>query len=101
MATSEFWQRLAAPMASSHEGEAGVAAEGALPRRSGARIWMVSDALTVLFAAIAATMFELRTDAVSGVRELWRGALIQNGPMWTLLALLCGFTAALILISKR
>ena len=48
MASSEFWQRLSASMASSHEGEAGAGAETGRGPRGASKFWMVMDGLTVL-----------------------------------------------------
>ena len=62
---------------------------------------MMLDVISILVAATAATMYELHTGLMDGAIGLWQGTLFQNRPMWALLALLCGFTIALILISKR
>lgn len=86
-------------MSSAREWDA--SAEASRPSKGTAGIWMALDALTVLCAAVAATTYEMGTDAVSGAAELWHGTLIQNRPPWTLLALLCGFAAGLIITSKR
>lgn len=101
MATSEFWQRLSASMASSHEWDGSQQGEISRPSRGTAKFWMVSDALSVIIATTVATMYELRTGPVDGAEGLWRGTLIHGRSMWILLALLCGFTVSLILISRR
>lgn len=69
--------------------------------RRGARLWMVLDALTVSVSAALATLYTLRTGPAAGVRSLWSGTLIQGRSIGVLLALLCGFIAALILVSRR
>lgn len=102
MATSEFWQKLSASVASSYEWEAGAGVESERqPRDTTSKLWMFFDVLTIFGAAMAATMYELHTGLLAGVRGFWRGTLFQNSPMWILLALLCGFTVALIVTSRR
>jgi exopolysaccharide biosynthesis polyprenyl glycosylphosphotransferase len=101
MATSDFWQRLSASMASSHEWEFSRVAESARPLRGTSKLWMMMDVISILGAAVVATMYELHTGLMDGAIEFWQGTLFQHRPMWALLALLCGFASALILISKR
>jgi exopolysaccharide biosynthesis polyprenyl glycosylphosphotransferase len=62
---------------------------------------MVTDALTILGAAILATLYEFHTGPMAGARGFWHGTLIHGRPMWILLALLCGFTVTLVITSKR
>lgn len=62
---------------------------------------MILDSLTVLGAACAATLYEEGLSPVAGVRSFWHGTLIHGRSMGLLLALLCGFTVALILTSRR
>lgn len=62
---------------------------------------MSLDVLTILGAATIATTFELRMSPVLGAREFYRGTLFHGRSMGILLALLCGFAIALLLISKR
>jgi exopolysaccharide biosynthesis polyprenyl glycosylphosphotransferase len=62
---------------------------------------MVLDALTVVGAAVLATLYERHTGPVAGVRGFVHGTLIQNRSMGILTALLCGFTVTLILTSRR
>jgi exopolysaccharide biosynthesis polyprenyl glycosylphosphotransferase len=62
---------------------------------------MVLDGLTVLGAAVLATLYELRTGPVAGARGFWHGTLIHGRSMWILLALLCGFTVSLMITSRR
>ncbi len=101
MASSDFWQRLSSSLASSAEWEAGVA--GSTPRgaRGAAKLGMVLDAVTVFVAAMVATLYKLHATPVQGARDIQQGALIHGHPTWTLLALLCGFTFALIMTSRR
>ena len=62
---------------------------------------MFLDALTVLVAATATTIFEFHTTPLNGARGIWQGTLFFGRSMWILLALLCGFTCTLIAISRR
>ena len=101
MASSEFWQRLSASMASSHEGEAGAGAETGRGPRGASKFWMVMDGLTVLASATVATLYKLQTGPVGGAEEFVRGTLIHGRSMWILLGLLCFFTIALIISSRR
>jgi exopolysaccharide biosynthesis polyprenyl glycosylphosphotransferase len=68
--------------------------------RGSATMWMVLDALTVLGAALVATIIELHTSPIAGVRGFWRGTLIRGESMGILTCLLFGFTGALILFSR-
>jgi len=101
MASSDFWQRLSASMATSPEWEPGLAAVPARGSRGAVKLWMALDALTILGAAILATLRERHTGPLAGARGFWHGTLFHGRPMWILLALLCGFTAAIIVSSRR
>lgn len=101
MASSEFWQRLSASMATSPDWEPGLALNSSRGSRGTVKLWMVLDAITVLGAAILATLHESHAGPLASIRSFWHGTLIHGRPMWTLLALLCGFTVAIIVSSKR
>ena len=101
MATSEFWQRLSASMASSHEWEGSLAGEPPRGARGTAKLWMVTDVASVLVAAGIATMYNLHTGPFEEAENLWQGTLISGKSTWILLALLCGFTIALLITSRR
>ena len=62
---------------------------------------MLLDAVTVLVAAGIATLYRLKSDPVNIAERFWEGTLFRSGSMGVLLALLCGFTAALIVTSRR
>ncbi len=62
---------------------------------------MFLDAFTVLGAAVLATLYERHTTPVIGARQFVHGALFQHRSMGILLALVCGFTVTLIIISRR
>ena len=101
MASSDFWQRLSASMAASPDWETGVAGGGTRGSRGTIKLWMLLDALTILAAAMVATLSERHTSPLAGARGFWHGTLIHGRSMWILLALLCGFAITLILTSKR
>ncbi len=101
MASSDFWQRLSSSLVSSAEWEAGVAGGGTRSGRGTVKLWMVLDALTILAAATVSTLYKFHTTPVAGARGFWHGNLIAGRSMWILLALLCGFTVMLIMISRR
>jgi exopolysaccharide biosynthesis polyprenyl glycosylphosphotransferase len=88
-------------MASSHEWEGSLAGETPRATRGAAKLWMVLDFVSILGAATLATMYEMHKGPVEGAVDLWHGTLIHGRSMWILLALLCGFTMALIITSKR
>jgi hypothetical protein len=92
MASSDFWQRLSASVASSADWEAGPSAS---PARGTVRLWMALDILTVVGAAALATMYELHTGPVAGARHFWHGTLFHGSSKWILLGLLCGFLFSL------
>jgi exopolysaccharide biosynthesis polyprenyl glycosylphosphotransferase len=62
---------------------------------------MFLDVLTVCLAAAVTTIFELHTTPIEEARGFWHGTLIHGRSMGILLALLCGFTFTLIVISRR
>jgi len=88
-------------MASSHEGESGVGSDSGRSGRGASKLWMWMDGLTVLAAATLATLYKLHTGPLGGAKGFVHGTLIQGRSMGLLLALLCGYTAALILSSRR
>ncbi len=100
MATSDFWQRLSASVAAPEWVTAGTRSS---PRdsRGTSKLWMALDAVTVLGAAVLATLYEFRQNPIAGARGVWHGTLIHGRSMGILLALLGGFIISLIVVSKR
>ena len=99
MATSNFWQRttpadgtgsLAAPRKSSARGS-----------QQSAKFGMFLDALTVASAAIITTLYRFHVSPIGGARSFLHGTLFYGRSVGTLLALLSGYTVALIVISRR
>lgn len=88
-------------MSSSPEWAGGSTAHSPLPVRGTVKLWMILDAVTVLCSVVLATLYEYHTGPVAGARGFWRGTLIHGRSMSILLALLCGFAVALMVISRR
>ena len=101
MASSEFWQRLSASVASSHDWESDLEGESLRGARGTSKLWMTMDGLSIVGAAILATLYEFHTGPVALADGLWNGTLIQGRPMWILLALFLEFTVTLILTSRH
>lgn len=101
MATSDFWQRVSASVASPSDWvtDASVASSRTSPGK--VKLWMFLDFLTVLLSAIIATIYERHTTPVVGARAFYNGTLFYGRSMWLLLALLCGFSAVLVVTSRR
>ena len=64
-------------------------------------LWMMMDGIIILAAAALATLYAFHVGPVAAARGIWRGTLIHGRSMGILLALVCGFTFALIMISRR
>jgi len=62
---------------------------------------MVLDAITILGAAVLATLFQSRVGMVASAKDFWHGTLIHGRSMWLLLGLLCGFGFVLVVTSRR
>lgn len=101
MASSDFWQKLTSSLALSGEWESGVAGGSTRSSRGTAKLWMFLDVATVSLAAAVTTIFEFHTTPLNGARGFWQGTLFFGRSMWILLAILCGFTFTLIVISRR
>ncbi len=65
------------------------------------RLWMALDVLTIVAAAFLATLYRIHASPLADARGFWRGTLIHGRSMGILLALLCGFAASLVIISRR
>jgi exopolysaccharide biosynthesis polyprenyl glycosylphosphotransferase len=101
MATSGFWQRLSASASVPQEWAEKSHATAVRGLRGKVTLWMCLDAFTVIGAAVLSTLYEQHTGPVNGARGFVHNTLIQHRPWGILLALLCGFTVTLILISRR
>ena len=65
------------------------------------RLWIFMDAIAVVSAATLATVYKFHTDPLAGAKYFWHGTLIHGRSMGILIALLCGFTVALVMTSRR
>lgn len=101
MPTLEFAQEVSTSLPSAHRRERGFPQIVARRARGISTLWMAMDAMTILGAAVVAALYEFRVGPLAGARRLWHGTLIYGRPMWTLLALLCGFAVTLLVTSKR
>ena len=101
MATSDFWQRVSPPASFSPQWQARSATGRLHDFSSKGRFWILLDVITVAGSAVLASIFRFHTTVVDEVEGLWHGTLIHGRSMGILLALLCGFTFALIVISRR
>ncbi len=101
MASSDFWQKLSATISLPSEREGNLAGTPVRGARRAVTLWMVLDAITILGASILATLYERHTGPLAGMRGFWHGTLIHGRSMSILLALLCGFTLVLIVVSRR
>jgi FlaA1/EpsC-like NDP-sugar epimerase len=88
-------------MASSHDWEGSMGEETPRTNRGTAKLWMALDVVTIFASTTLATMYEMHTGPLEGAEGLWHGTLFHGRSISILLALLCGFTVALIIISKR
>ena len=101
MATSDFWQRVSATVATSSEWSADTARETSRSPQGKVKFWIFLDFMTVLLAAVIATTYERHTSPVTGAREFYNGTLFMGRSMWILLGLLCGFAITLVVTSRR
>ncbi len=101
MATSEFRHRVSFAATSSPEFKGGAAARPTRRELSTVKLWMVLDGVTVLGAAVLATLYELHTGPVAGAIGFWHGTLFNGRSTSILFALLCGFTISLMITSRR
>jgi len=65
------------------------------------RLWILSDVLTIVLSCVVATTFELHTGFVAGAREFYHGKLFHGRSMGILLEIVCVFTFALVVTSRR
>jgi FlaA1/EpsC-like NDP-sugar epimerase len=101
MASSEGSQRLSALLVSVHHGKASLNEHLQRGSRGANKVWMLLDGITILVAAVLATLYKLHTGPLSGARDVWHGAMIHGRSMWIILAFLFGFGCALNVTSRR
>lgn len=101
MATSEFWQRVSASVASPQEWGGGSAGDAVRGSRGKIRLWMALDVLTILASAFLATLYRIHAGPIAEARGFWHGTLIHGRSMGILLALMCVFAVSLLITSRR
>ena len=101
MATSEFRQRGSIFVSSFPESGGESAANSLRGARGASKLWMILDGITILAAAAFATLYAFQTGPVAAAQGIWRGTLIHGRSMGILPALVCGYSFALIMISRR
>lgn len=101
MSTFQFVQGVSTSVPSSDWREGGFAKDSAPGALRTSKLWMAMDAATILGAAALAALYELHTGPLIGARRFWSGTLIYGRSMGILLALLFGFTVAVIATSRR
>ena len=101
MATSEFWQKISTSESSFQDWTEGSAAGPVRGPRGKTYVWMTLDAMTILAAAVFATLYRVHTGPLASARGFWHGTLIHGRSMGILLALLCGYAIALMITSRR
>jgi hypothetical protein len=101
MPTLESSQEVSTSAPFAHGRQRSFAQDSARGSLSTSMLWMAMDAMTILGAAVLAALYELHTGPLAGARRFWHGTLIQGPSMAILLALFCGFAAALIATSRK
>lgn len=101
MATSDFWQRVSASVASTPDWVSDTPVVSPRNSQGKVKLWMSVDFLTVLVSAIIATVYERHTTPVVGAKAFYNGTLFNGRSMWILLGLLCWFASALVVSSRR
>jgi exopolysaccharide biosynthesis polyprenyl glycosylphosphotransferase len=101
MATSDFWQRVSASVSAPSDRSSDSERGAARSSEGKVKFWIILDFLTVLVAAIVATVYERHITPVVGARAFYKGTLYHGRSMWILLGLLCGFAISLVVSSRR
>ena len=101
MATSDFRQAVSATDSTSLGWQANASEKAQSTLSSKGGYWIILDILTVVISAAIAIVYKFNTSPVAEVKGFWQGTLIHGRSMSVLLALLCGFTFALIMASRR
>lgn len=101
MATSDFWQRVSASVATPSDWSTDTGGEVSRSSQGKVKFWIFLDVLTVLVATIVATIYERHTTPVVGARAFYHGTLFNGRSMWILLGLVSGFAFALVVSSRR
>jgi exopolysaccharide biosynthesis polyprenyl glycosylphosphotransferase len=102
MSSSHLWERSFVNDASPpFDWERSTAAEWERNPRKVSRYWMLLDGLTILAAAVAATLYKKHIGFLAGLQSFWHDTLIPGSTRWEQLIILFGFMLALIETSRR
>src|SRR5690242_1555888 len=101
MASSDFWQRLSGSLHSGRGWDTAGGNETVRGGRGARAVWMASDGVTILAAATAATFYRLHTLSLAEAHNFWAGKVFPHHPLSMPIALLFGFTLAVIISSRR
>ncbi len=101
MATSDFWQRVSASVATPSDWAADTARGDSRSSQGKVKFWIFLDFLTVLIAAIIAIVYEGHHTPVGGARAFYNGTLFNGRSMWMLTGLFCAFSVTLVISSRR
>lgn len=88
-------------MAASRAWEAGLAGESVRGARGAVKLWMTLDALTVLASLALALLYRFGAGLLQSARDPRFFPFSPSSSLWTLLALVAGFTVVLLLTSRR
>jgi len=98
---AELWESAHRPLSSDLRSRDGAAEKTARNSSGNRSFWIILDVITVVGAAMLATVYKFRMTPMAGARGVWHGTLIHGRSMGILLVLLCGYAVALIMTSKR
>ena len=101
MATSDFWEKISASMLTSPRWQETLVERANRNSSTKGGYWIAVDVMTIVASAALATYYKFRTSPLAEVKGFWHGTLIPGRSMGVLLALLCGYTVALIVTSRR
>ena len=97
----EIWQGVHGPLSPTLASREGIADRSRRRPSRGGRFWILLDVLTVIVSATLAAIYKFHKGPVVEARGFWHGTLIHGRSMGVLLALLFGFSAVLIMTSRR
>ncbi len=101
MTITDFWENISTSFGTTQDRVHATSGDPSRSWQGTVKHWVVADVITVLLSAMLALVYERHTGAVAGVRDFLHGTLIRGRSLGVLLALLSGFTFALLIISRR
>jgi len=97
----EFWQTGSHRLASISKNLEGPVPSSSQRAPERGKFWILLDVVTIIAAAIVATVYRFQTGPLAGAKGFWHGTLFQGRSMGMLLLLAGGFAVALIMTSRR